>query len=391
MSDTSDTSAIDEKQDQSTSSNQSNFISSIGGFVVTVFVLFIIIAFYYGGSGLLLYACKLGQSNILPTDVHCYPYEETKANIDPIQTNIFTTFTDPALSMKMKFPYNDYNSSNKILDMFREYKNESGSNFLANYFISIMESVVQFNYSSFNYILNMLNGLPEVLLILFGPIIVAILSTFIFLADHIYLIYLWFSKMGWFFKTNTNDSGTGNPKWEEVGFGNPFYYWCAVWLVFLFIILFLFCFPLFSIISSLAMGWCMFSCMTYTAEMNNKSINAATIIQDVFKYYKIPIMGIFSFLVIVSAFTNLGTIPGIFSIIVLALIYFGIIAIDIFKPINKDHLSPLSSYNQAKKTCSFKEPSKDKHGLLYDLLFGGQKGGNLTKELKNIGKKLSRK
>jgi hypothetical protein len=390
MSEPSDTSAIDEKQDQSTSSNQSNFISNIGGFVITVIVLFIIIAFYYGSSGLLLYACKLGQSNILPTDVHCYPYEETKANIEPIQTNIFTTFTDPALSMKMKFPYNDYNSSNTILDMFREYKNEPGSNFLANYFISMMESVVQFNYSSFNYILNMLNGLPEILLVLFGPIIVAILSTFIFLADHIYLIYLWFAKMGWFFKTNTNDSGTGNPKWEEVGFGSPFYYWCSVSLVFLFIILFFFCFPLFSIISSLAMGWCMFSCMTYTAEMNNKSINASTIIKDVFKYYKIPIMGIFSFLVILIAFTNLGIIPGIISIVVLALIYFGIIAIDVFKPINKDHLSALSSYNQAKKTCNFKEPSKDKHGLLYDLLFGGQKGGNLTKELKNIGKKISR-
>ena len=391
MSEPSDTSAIDEKQDQSTSSNQSNFISNIGGFVITVIVLFIIIAFYYGSSGLLLYACKLGQSNILPTDVHCYPYEETKANIEPIQTNIFTTFTDPALSMKMKFPYNDYNSSNKILDMFREYKNEPGSNFLANYFISMMESVVQFNYSSFNYILNMLNGLPEILLVLFGPIIVAILSTFIFLADHIYLIYLWFAKMGWFFKTNTNDSGTGNPKWEEVGFTSPFYYWCSVSLVFLFIILFFFCFPLFSIISSLAMGWCMFSCITYTAEMNNKSINASTIIKDVFKYYKIPIMGIFSFLVILSAFTNLGIIPGIISIVILALIYFGIIAIDTFKPINKDHLSALSSYNQAKKTCNFKEPSKDKHGLLYNLLFGGQKGGNLTKELKNIGKNLSRK
>jgi hypothetical protein len=391
MSEPSDTSAIDEKQDQSTSSNQSNFISNIGGFVITVIVLFIIIAFYYGSSGLLLYACKLGQSNILPTDVHCYPYEETKANIEPIQTNIFTTFTDPALSMKMKFPYNDYNSSNTILDMFREYKNEPGSNFLANYFISMMESVVQFNYSSFNYILNMLNGLPEILLVLFGPIIVAILSTFIFLADHIYLIYLWFAKMGWFFKTNTNDSGTGNPKWEEVGFTSPFYYWCSVSLVFLFIILFFFCFPLFSIISSLAMGWCMFSCITYTAEMNNKSINASTIIKDVFKYYKIPIMGIFSFLVILSAFTNLGIIPGIISIVILALIYFGIIAIDTFKPINKDHLSALSSYNQAKKTCNFKEPSKDKHGLLYNLLFGGQKGGNLTKELKNIGKNLSRK
>ena len=33
--------------------------------------------------------------------------------------------------------------------------------------------------------------------------------------------------MGWFFKTNTNDSGTGNPKWEEVTFVSPFNYWCA--------------------------------------------------------------------------------------------------------------------------------------------------------------------
>ena len=62
-----------------------------------------------------------------------------------------------------------------------------------------------------------------------------------------------------------------------------------------------------------------------------------------------------------------------------------------FKVINQENLSPLISYTQAKKTCSFKETVKDKHGLLYDLLLGSQKGGNLTKELKNIGKKLLRK
>jgi hypothetical protein len=130
--------------------------------------------------------------------------------------------------------------------------------------------------------------------------------------------------------------------------------------------------------------------MTYKAEMNGKTITAIPVIQDLLKYYKLPIMGIFSFLVIVSAFTKLGTVPGVFSIITLALIYFGIIAIDIFKPIGKDNLSLSVSYEQAKKTCSFKEPSKEKHGLLYDILFGGQTGGKLTKELKNIGKKLSR-
>ena len=199
----------------------------------TVFILFIIIIVYYSSSGLLLYACKLGQSNILPTDAHCFPYTDNKLDIQPIRTNIFTTFNDPPLSMKMKFPYNEENAANKLLDMFREYKNEPKSNFLANYFISIMESVVQFNYSAFNTILNMLNGLPEILIILFGPIIVGILSTIIFLLDHIYLIYLWFAKMGWFFKTNTNDSNTGNPKWADVTFVSPFNYWCALSLVIL--------------------------------------------------------------------------------------------------------------------------------------------------------------
>jgi hypothetical protein len=390
MSDSSDTSTIDDSNENESSS--SNYFSNIGSFVLTVFILFIMIIVYYASSGLVLYACKLGQANILPTDVHCYPYEETKSNIQPVQTNIFTTFTDPSLSMKMKFPYNEYNASNKILDMFREYKHEPKSNFLANYFISIMENVVQFNYSAFNFILNTINSyLPEVVIVLFGPILVSILSTIIFLVDHLYLIYLWFANMGWFFKTNTNDSGTGNPNWEDVGLASPFDYWCAVWLVILFVILFFFAFPFLSIIATLAMTWCMFSCMTYKAEMNGKSITAIPIIQDVFKYYKLPIMALFSFFVIVSAFTKLGTVPGVFSILVLALIYFGTISIDIFKTISKDNLSPLVSYEQAKKTCSFKEPSKEKHGLLYDILFGGQKGGNLTKELKSIGKRLSRK
>ena len=350
--------------------------------------MFIIIIVYYSSSGLLLYACKLGQSNILPTDAHCFPYTDNKLDIQPIQTNIFTTFNDPPLSMKMKFPYNEENAANKLLDMFREYKNEAKSNFLANYFISIMESVVQFNYSAFNTILNMLNGLPEILIILFGPIIVGILSTIIFLLDHIYLIYLWFAKMGWFFKTNANDSNTGKPKWTDVTFLSPFNYWCALSLVILFVFIFFFSFPLVSIIAALLMMWCMFSCITYTAEMNGTNITAATIVQDIFKYYKIPIMGFFSFLVIVTAFSKLGTYPGIFSLLTLALIYYGIISIDIFNPIYKEKLSLLVSYKQAKKTCSYTEPTKEKRGLFYNMIFG-QSGGDIAKELKNISKRVN--
>jgi hypothetical protein len=388
MANTSKQSEIDKKKEKSNSSNKSSYYSDIINFVFTVFILFIIIIVYYSSSGLLLYACKLGQSNILPTDAHCFPYTDNKLDIQPIQTNIFTTFNDPPLSMKMKFPYNEENAANKLLDMFREYKNEPKSNFLANYFISIMESVVQFNYSAFNTILNMLNGLPEILIILFGPIIVGILSTIIFLLDHIYLIYLWFAKMGWFFKTNANDSNTGKPKWTDVTFVSPFNYWCALSLVILFVFIFFFSFPLLSIIAALSMMWCMFSCITYTAEMNGTNITAATIVQDIFKYYKIPIMGFFSFLVIVTAFSKLGAYPGIFSLLTLALIYYGIISIDIFNPIYKEKLSLLVSYKQAKKTCSYTEPTKEKRGLFYNMIFG-QSGGDIAKELKNISKRVN--
>jgi hypothetical protein len=75
------------------------------------------------------------------------------------------------------------------------------------------------------------------------------------------------------------------------------------------------------------------------------------------------------------------------------LIYWGIITIDIFKPITKENLSPLSSYKQAKKTCSndIKEKVTEKHGVLYNMLFGGKREENITKELRNLSKNLSRK
>ena len=205
-----------------------------------------------------------------------------------------------------------------------------------------------------------------------------------------YLIYLWFAGMGWFFKTNTNNSGTGKPDWEDVTIINLFSYGCAIWLVILFVILFFFSLPLLSVIAFLSMSWCIFSCITYKAEINGKSITSATILQDVYKYYKLLIVGILSFFIIVSAFAKLGSVPGLFSIVTLALIYWGIISIDIFKPIVKENLTPLVGYKQAKKTCINNVKKHEKHGILYDAIFG-QNGGNITKELKKLGKTLHAK
>jgi hypothetical protein len=135
----------------------------------------------------------------------------------------------------------------------------------------------------------------------------------------------------------------------------------------------------------------MFSCITYKAELNGKSITSIAVIQDVYKYYKLLIMSILSFFVVVSAFANLGAIPGLFSILTLCLIYWGIISIDIFKPISKDGLSPLVSYKLAKKTCSNDAKPKEKHGLLYNFIFGQSGGNNIKNDLKKLGKQISRK
>jgi len=397
MSSTSDTPAIDAANENAntstTTTNASSFTSNIQKFIMSVITIILVIVIYFSYSGLILFGCKLAQSNILPTENKCFPYSDKKPDIQPIQTNIFTTFTDPQMSMKMSFPYNEYNSSNKVLDLFRNYKEENNSNFMANYFISIVESLIADNYSAINYIANMMNGLPEIVILLFGPFIISFIATIIFLYDHIYVIYLWFAKMGWFFKKNTNTDINKKPRWEDVSILQPLDYFAAIALVILFLFLFWGLLMTLPVLPFLTMTWCLFTCVVYEAEMGGKKITSLTIIKDLFKYYKVTFMSIFSFFVIVTAFGSLGTIPGVFSIVTLAFIYFGIITIDLFKPNNEVGLSSLTSYKQAKKTCSYTGENakiKGEHGLLYHLIFG-QKGGNISKELKNIGKKLSTK
>jgi hypothetical protein len=393
MSDTSDTSAIDAKNEDTNSTTSGGLASNLQKFIISVITIILVIVVYFSYSGLILFGCKLGQSNILPTEEKCYPYSDTKPEIQQVQTNIFTTFSDPQMSIKMSFPYNEFNSANKVLDLFRSYKEEHDSNFMANYFISIIESLIADNYAAINYVSNMMNGLPEIVILLFGPFIVSFISTIIFLYDHLYVMYLWFANMGWFFKKNVNNDVNHKPVWEEVTIINPIDYWCAILLVILFCILFWGLLATLPVLPFLTMTWCLFTCIAYEAQMGGKSITSLTIIKDLFKYYKVTFMSIFSFFVIVTAFSNLGTISGVFSIVTLALIYFGIITIDLFKPNSEVGLSALTSYKQAKKTCNYpgKNGPKENHGLLYDLMFGQSGGSNITKELKNIGKNLYRK
>lgn len=393
MSDTTDMSTIDQKKLQDSSSNSGEtYISKVVSFIVSIIVIIIIILLYFSSSSLILFVCKLAQANILPTEPNCAPYTNIKPNINPspIVTNIFTTFTDPETSMKLEIPYDQYNSKNKIIDIFREYKEKPSSNFLANYFISITESLMQFDYSAITTIMNFLNSLPEALVVGLGPILIAILFSFGVLLNGLYFIYLWFANMYWFFKTNTNVSGEGNPKWEDITLTSPIDWSLAAGLVIVFIILFFVGFPLISFIPFATLFFCTFTCLFYKGKMNGKSVMSFSMITEILKHYKFSVVTTISIFVILLAFSKLGVVPGIFSIITLGLIYWGIISIDIFNPIKETNLTPSISYEQAVKKCSNIPKGEKKHGFLYNLLIG-QKGGNISQELKKIGKNLSSK
>jgi hypothetical protein len=283
-----------------------------------------------------------------------------------------------------------------MLDFFKEYKEKSSSNFLANYFITIIESLIQFNNYSINSTMNVVNSyVPELGIILIGPIIAGILYALGMICNFVYFCILWFYCMSWFFKTNINDTGSGKPEWENVTLFSPYYFFIGFMLVILFIILFFVGFPFVSMIPAIFFHRSLISAFFYKGMMNGKEATAFTIAKETLKHYKVTIVTIVSILTVLSAFSTLGAIPGVFSALTLALIYYGIISIDIFKALPEKNLSPLVSYEQAVKKCpKIIEYHKKKHGFLYFLLFGlydlffGQKGGEMTQEIKKIGKKL---
>jgi len=191
MSTNSDTSAIDAKNgiNNISSSNITNFTVSI------IPKIFHIVVHFVMGS-LVLYACKLSQSNILPTDMEYFPYTDTsyeseETYVEPIYINIFNKKVfDQDYSMKIGFPYKDDNRKNSFIEILKQLKNKDES-FIKTYFISILLSLISFNYFSFNSFLKVLNSFPELLIISLGPVIMFFFIIILNICDAIYFIFLW--------------------------------------------------------------------------------------------------------------------------------------------------------------------------------------------------------
>jgi len=369
-----------------------SIINNTGGFLKLVLFLVILVCLLFFSGGYILFACKLAQSNILPTNIHCKPYSDQDANIAHINSNIFIAKppkSNEQMSQKIKFPY-EKNNKNMLIDLFRGLKESPDSFFLINYFISIFESLLCFNYSTMNILFAFINNfLSESLILIFGPLFLPIVFSIMLIINHIYLMFLWFEKMSWFFKTNVNNTDEGKkPKWENINILNPFGYFIGIVLVFIFFILFFIVgiavFPLIAIFSIM---WVLFSIGNFTGVMEEKEVGVWGIIKKVFKYHKVTFMTILSFLIIISAFSQLGSVGGLICLLATLCMYFRIIPSNIFVPEIPLNLSVLVSNKQAQKTCTIQKTRKQ--SFLGSLFFPQQDGGELLKQIKQIGGKLN--
>lgn len=385
MSSTDNENAIKNKSDKQKPQTLTDSLTTFStGLVKNLFNL--VIHFICGA--LVLYGCKISQSNILPTDVNCFPYTDTQPNVQPISTNIFTTFTNPVLSMKLNIPYDKANSKNIIIDILRNYKNDSTSSSTGNFFVSLLDGLFSFNYSSIGLVLQLLNYLPEILIVFLGPIVFLLFLIVLLILDHFYLLYLWLSNLGWFMKENVNSNKDVKPRWEYITLLEPINFCWSLFIAFIFFILFWFAIFSFPFLSLFTLSWSVLSTFGYSGTINSKPVGPGTIIKDLFKYYKVTFMVIFSFFAILNTFSSLGTTGGIFCLITLVLINFGIISIDLFKSKPEQGLSALVSTDKAKKTCHIK-----RHPTLYSEfmdIFSPQQqtSKHLVKELQSAGQIL---
>ena len=386
-----DTEQLDKKKlttDGGTTASQN--IKNIWKYLLSVFVIILTVVGYFIFSSIILYECKLAQSNIVPTNLECYPYTENYPEIQKIFTNIFLTNTEPQNSVKLSFPYDKYNSKNILLDMFRKYKEQPKSNFFINYIISILEGLINYSNNALVTFFNFLNRMPEILIIILGPILSAIYFSLSPLIGIFVFVYYYFFEMKWFFKENTNTNANAKPIWSDVNLFETTKYGIAWLIVFIFFILFwILLFTVTPVLSIAIFYMCLFMTFGYKGEIDNKKASIFTIIQETFKHYKVTLTTILTIMIVLITISNLGLLSGVFAIVTVILIYFKFIPMNIFESIQATNVSPLSSFEQAVKKCNFTSKNYPITFFeLFDNFFDNKKGGGIGRELKKLNKKL---
>ena len=254
--------------------------------------------------------------------------------------------------------------------------------------MSIFQSGLTLNYIMYNVFFNLLNQLPEFLILIFGPFLFSIFITLLTLVDFINVLVNWFIQMKWFFKRNKNDKLEGVPEWSDVTWLQPMEYFISICMCGFFIFLGFILLPiLIPILSIIYIIITIFSLNSYRGILNGEEIGIFGIITKLIVYYKVPITSFIALIVTLIAYNILGSTSGIFCFLTVILIYFGVIHLNLFESVPEKFLSPMVSSVQANKTCSAGVIQEGGKKRTHENI-GSTKSFNA--KLKQISKQLSR-
>jgi hypothetical protein len=322
-------------------------------FIKSLANILLFLAAYFSISMIVVFAGKLAQSNILPTDSSKSPYTKIPTAEPPqIPINIFVNG-----SMSNKITFSLEGLKYKLIELTGKLKNVGSSSVL--YFIgTVLEDFISFNYSSLNVGYNTINELlPETAVFVFGPIINTIFLGILFSVDFVYIWLKWVMSLGELFKENINTSERGHPNWQPKSFGLGFLMSICLAVFFFFSswVSLLIPFILFPII--------MVSLIGYTGIIDGEKVAIGDILKRGLAHYKSIIGTVFSVFVLSAAFSAFGGVGVGVGLCIIALIYFKKIltsvsvdspdkVVGFFESFPQKNLSAISSYKQAHPVTS---------------------------------------
>jgi hypothetical protein len=239
-----------------------------------------------------------------------------------------TTIDGINYSQKIYFPYDETNKKNAILDYLRKLKESPKASSTFVYFIEVITSMFYINYTLTNGFYQTLNSyLPESIIIFLSPFLM-IFSLFLFSFLNIfYFIYSWFSNMSWLFKENTNNTNDGKAIWKQISLFEPFNYFFAWFLVFVFSFSIIFSFGfIFPILSTFSLFYCLLSPLGISGftKINNifQKISLFQFFKSILKDKKKWIMIFISILIITTSFSYFDSILTLLLMFIFVLFLF---------------------------------------------------------------------
>lgn len=311
----------------------SNFFQSLLNKFINLILLILM-------GSIILYGTRVAQANVLPTDFNCFPYTDTMAQVKEVIVNTdIIKSKGGKFSVKLRFPSGPDDSNTTILKSgliayFRNLKQSPDAISIYLYIATILHSLISVNLSLLNTVYNMMNGgLTETLIIFLSPLIIFILLFMLFFGNNFYLVYLFFYNTWLFYcdKTMVNEKATWaqteeNGMWTSGWFIRSL---CIVFGVWFFLstvgMLLLPILSIFAVVYSFILPIFMEAEIIPSDASASKKKTAYTyknMLINILKYKMNILMYIISFIVVLDAYSNLGTYECMAAILVCILLYF---------------------------------------------------------------------